>query len=167
MIYFKNRNQIPVIISWLTLFIWMVIIFNLSAQPAVQSDGLSKKVTKVIIEAVNRISSQDSDINPARDLVEKFNHIVRKYAHGGVYFVLGILVTNSFMRSGLRGIKAYAFSLMFSILYAISDELHQLLVPGRGGQTMDVIIDSCGAFIGIGLYNVADRIVRKYGVSSK
>jgi VanZ family protein len=138
----------------------MIIIFNLSAQPAVQSDGLSKKVTKVIIETVGRISNIDTGENPSKDLVEKFNYIVRKYAHGGVYLVLGILLMIGFSRSGVRGFKAITFSLLFSILYAVSDELHQLLVAGRGPNLMDVLIDSCGAFEGIGLYRVALSIIR-------
>jgi VanZ family protein len=167
MIIFGNRKQIPIISSWLALFLWMIIIFNLSAQPADQSDGLSKKVTKVIIETVDRISYLNTGGKPAIDLVEKFNHIVRKYAHGGVYLVLGLLVMNGFSRSGVRGFKAFAFSLLFSILYAVSDEIHQLFVAGRGALVRDVFIDSCGAFIGIGIYRVADRVVRKYRVSSK
>ncbi|WP_372663133.1 VanZ family protein [Cohnella sp.] len=163
----KGASPFVIITSLLALLLWMIIIFNLSAQPAAQSDRLSKKVTKVIINTVDKISHLDTGENQAMDLVEKLNHIVRKYAHGGVFFVLGILVMNVFSRSGVRGFKALVFSLLFSILYAVSDEIHQLSVAGRGAQVMDVFIDSCGAFIGIGLYRVADRIVRKYRVSSK
>lgn len=34
--------------------------------------------------------------------------------------------------------------------YAISDEVHQLFVPGRGRQVKDVIIDSAGAGVRVG-----------------
>ncbi len=40
----------------------------------------------------------------------------------------------------------------FVILYAVSDEVHQLFVPGRGGQLTDVIIDTAGAGAGLGIY---------------
>jgi VanZ family protein len=43
---------------------------------------------------------------------------------------------------------------VFCILYAISDEVHQLFVLGRGAQVVDVLIDSLGAFVGIGMYRV-------------
>ena len=35
------------------------------------------------------------------------------------------------------------------ILYAASDEFHQLFVPGRSGQITDVLIDSGGLLAGI------------------
>ena len=39
-------------------------------------------------------------------------------------------------------------SVCIVILYASTDELHQLFVPGRSGQVKDVLIDGCGAVIG-------------------
>lgn len=35
------------------------------------------------------------------------------------------------------------------VLYAITDEIHQLYVPGRSGKWQDVLIDSIGIFLGI------------------
>jgi VanZ family protein len=43
---------------------------------------------------------------------------------------------------------------VFCVLYAVSDEVHQLFVPGRGAQVTDVLIDNAGAFVGIGIYEV-------------
>ncbi|WP_427338140.1 VanZ family protein [Caloranaerobacter sp. DY30410] len=96
------------------------------------------------------------------DLVLKFNHIVRKFAHFGIYFVLGLLVTNAFVRSGVKGFKAFIFSLAFCILYAVIDEIHQLFVPGRCAQVTDVLIDSVGAFGGIGMYEVLGIVRRNF-----
>ncbi|RKD21935.1 hypothetical protein SAMN02745883_02186 [Caminicella sporogenes DSM 14501] len=75
-----DKNKIIIILSWTAVLLWFVLIFYLSAQLAVESDGLSKKVTKVIIETVDRVVDLD-DGKPGIDLVENFNHIVRKYAH--------------------------------------------------------------------------------------
>ena len=36
-----------------------------------------------------------------------------------------------------------------SVLFAISDEIHQFFVPGRGCEVTDMIIDSIGGFIGV------------------
>ncbi|MDI3546342.1 MAG: hypothetical protein PWP68_1759 [Rikenellaceae bacterium] len=131
---------------------WLVLIFYLSAQPAAESDGLSKKVTEVIIDTVDRVVPLDTDGKPTIDLVEKFNHIVRKYAHFTSYLALGLLVMNAFMRSGVKGFKAFIFSSVFCLIYAISDEIHQFYVPGRDTQVADVMIDSAGVFVGIGMY---------------
>ncbi|MDI3535494.1 MAG: hypothetical protein PWQ82_1859 [Thermosediminibacterales bacterium] len=109
-------------------------------------------MTEVIIENVGWLVPLDIESTTAADLVSKFNHIVRKFAHFGVYFVLGILMMNTLRISGMRGRKAFIFSIVFCILYAVSDEVHQLFLPGRGTQVADVMIDSVGAFVGIGMY---------------
>jgi len=36
-------------------------------------------------------------------------------------------------------------------LYAVTDEIHQLFVPGRSGELRDVMIDSIAALVGVGL----------------
>lgn len=71
--------------------------------------------------------------------------IVRKLAHFTEYFILGLLVYN-LIYSNQK--KAY-FAIIICVLYAISDEIHQLFVPGRSCQVLDVIIDSSGSLLGI------------------
>ena len=40
-----------------------------------------------------------------------------------------------------------SLSLLFCFLYACSDEFHQLFIPGRSGQFIDILIDTSGALI--------------------
>lgn len=42
--------------------------------------------------------------------------------------------------------KAYIYTFVIGILYAISDETHQLFVPTREGRFRDVCIDATGMF---------------------
>lgn len=148
------KNKLIIIFSWAAVFLWLAFIFYLSNQPAAESNGLSKNITKVIFETIDKVIDLDqSDTNIG--LVEKFNHLIRKYAHFTLYLVLGILVTNAMIISGLIGYKTLIYSLLFCIIYAISDEVHQLFVLGRSAQVTDVLIDSLGSFIGIGLYSLA------------
>ena len=39
-------------------------------------------------------------------------------------------------------------SILFSFLYACTDELHQIFVPGRSAQFQDILIDTLGASFG-------------------
>jgi VanZ family protein len=87
-----------------------------------------------------------------------FNRILRKNAHYFAYLVLGILVINALRISGVKGWRVCVLALGICVLYAVSDEVHQLFVPGRGGQVRDVLIDSAGATVGLGLYQVFGRI---------
>ena len=60
--------------------------------------------------------------------------MLRKLAHAAEYAVLGALLRTRDREPRL------AFAL--AVLYAISDELHQLAVPGRRGAPLDVAIDA-------------------------
>lgn len=137
--------------SWIAVILWMTMIFYLSSQVAEQSNQLSTGLTGIIIKIVEKM------IPNANFDIAIFNHIIRKNAHFFVYLVLGILVINALGESGLHGYKCIILALLICVLYAISDEVHQLFVPGRGGQVRDVIIDSAGASVGIGLYLIIKK----------
>lgn len=159
------KGKRAIIISWTAVLLWMLLVFSLSAQPAVQSSGFSRNVTKVIVEIVGKIIPLDIESSTITDLVTKYENTVRKFAHGGVYFVLGILVMNAVLRSSVRGFNALAFTFAICVLYAVSDEVHQLFVLGRSGQIKDILIDSTGAVIGIALYEMTSRIKKKVIIS--
>jgi VanZ family protein len=135
---FSNR-KLRVTFTWMIVVIWMILIYRLSAQPTVE---------KVVPDVDYRLGT--------------FNHLVRKNAHFFIYFVLAILIINALSNSRGRRLRNFIFALGFSILYAISDEIHQLFVPGRGGQVKDVFIDSMGSLLGIGIYLL---VVRKSRVT--
>lgn len=150
---------------WALLIILAGIIFILSAQPAHKSNELSKGLTKKIVEIVVRYIPLEADAIPKVDLLDQLNNIVRKFAHAAAYFILGILSVNAFMRSSMIGNKAYLFSIIFCILYAISDEVHQVFVAGRGCQLQDVLIDSAGAILGVGLVWVIKSLSKMNGAN--
>ncbi|PHS31770.1 MAG: hypothetical protein COA82_09845 [Alkaliphilus sp.] len=69
-------------------------------------------------------------------------------------------------RSGSKGYKGVLVTFVFCVLYAISDETHQIFVPGRSAQISDVLIDSVGAIVGILMYLVLARIkLKRYPLS--
>jgi VanZ family protein len=47
-----------------------------------------------------------------------------------------------------------ALSSSLVVLYAVSDEIHQLFTPGRSGEIRDVLIDSVAGMVGIWLIHV-------------
>lgn len=149
-----NRNGLTVLFSWIAVFIWLVVIFYLSAQPAADSSNLSKKVTKVIIEII----PLDSEVSTTENLIAKLEPSIRKLGHFSEYFVLGLLVANALRVSGVFGFKGFIYSLLFCILYAVSDEFHQYFVPGRSTEFSDILMDTIGSVVGIGLYFLVSRI---------
>jgi len=134
------------IVSWAAVIVWMLVIFNLSAQVAEQSNQLSTEVTEIVAGTVGKVKP-DAEID-----IRNLNHIIRKNAHFFCYLVLGLLAVNAFRRSGFIFLKSLIFSFLLCAIYAVSDEIHQMYVPGRGAQTADVLIDCSGAVAGLFLY---------------
>jgi VanZ family protein len=67
--------------------------------------------------------------------------VLRKIAHAGEFAVLGFLLLRALRREGV--------AIALGIAYAISDEVHQHLVPGRVGSPVDVLIDAVGVVAGV------------------
>ena len=63
--------------------------------------------------------------------------------------ILGALVMNALCKSFEIGKRYIFWGFMICVIYAVSDEVHQAFVPGRGPALKDVLIDSAGAFTGI------------------
>ena len=60
------------------------------------------------------------------------------------------------LRCSLRW--AVRLAVLLSTVYAISDEVHQLYVPGRNGRVGDVVIDVCGVLLAaVVLWRCAER----------
>jgi VanZ family protein len=143
------------VLSWAVVIFWMAVIFSLSSQAAEQSDQLSMEIAEIITQVAEKAV-------PANDIeVVSFNRFVRKNAHFIAYLVLGLLVINAMRCSGFCGYKSVFLALFLCVIYAISDEIHQLYVPGRGCQVKDIIIDSTGVAAGIFLYMMYDKVLRE------
>lgn len=80
--------------------------------------------------------------------VEAVHAFVRKLAHFGEYWVLGVLIERA-LRADRPWRPAHsAAAVLLATLYAASDELHQHFVPGRTGSGHDVLLDAAGALAG-------------------
>lgn len=141
-----NKNIIRLWIAWISVVVIMVVIYNLSAQVSDTSNQLSTGVTEKLVNAVETVV-------PTVDLnVKDLNHIVRKNAHFFIYCTLGFLLMNAMKRSEITRYYGILLALSIGTIYAITDEFHQSMIPGRGPQLTDVLIDGSGVLFGILLY---------------
>lgn len=124
-----------IIISWMLLVIWMIFIFIMSSFNGNISSNQSGSIADLIYNLFN-ISN-----------TEKVSLIVRKCAHVSEFFILGILVINLVSKYNVKHI--YLISFIVCVLYASSDEFHQLFVPGRSGQVTDIFIDMIGTIFSL------------------
>jgi VanZ family protein len=126
---------------WLPALTWAALIWTLS------TGWFSSERTSALILPLL------ATLFPGRDPVElrAMHAVLRKLAHFGEYVVLSILLYRA-LRGGRRwNVRAAALALVVAGLYAVSDELHQLFVPGRTAAAMDCLIDFTGAVAGQGL----------------
>ncbi len=147
------------ILPWALIILWMAVIFAFSHQPATESSQLSSDITHKIADVISIIVP---DIN---DNQESLHSFIRKSAHFSVYFILGILVANGLSDNNMSKLKIILLAFLVCILYAVSDEIHQLYIPGRSGQVSDVLLDSAGGLVGVLLYIFIrrDRRVKETG----
>lgn len=98
------------------LLLWMTLIFVLSSQ-------------SILIDIQNKTD-------------EKFFY---KTAHFGAYATLAWLWWRFLAPQRQFNWRVLFYAWALATLYGISDEIHQLFVPGRHGRLADVFFDSAGA----------------------
>ncbi len=130
-------------------------VFYLSNQVSNESSELSGRFTKAILELVNMFDKLTPE---QKEVIET---IVRKLAHLSIYTVGGIIIMSHVWLYNISSKKKVLVSLGIGTCYAITDEIHQLFVPGRSGEIRDVCIDSLGVITGIIIFLVIYIIVKK------
>ncbi|MBZ5200625.1 VanZ family protein [Planomicrobium chinense] len=141
--------------SWTAVLLWMGLIFSLSHQPASESGEMSSGITEIVMETVEQV------LPVAEADFDQFEHIVRKNAHFFIYLILGVLVIHALRESGVQSFRRICLAVGICVLYAMSDEFHQLFIAGRSGEVRDVMIDSSGAFVGIIFYWLTGKMLRR------
>lgn len=132
-------------ISLLLVILWMIFIFVMSSFDATSSSNQSNFIVDIIISIIN-----------IKD-IGLLSLIIRKLAHFIEYFILGILVINFITRYD----KKIIIAILLCIIYATSDEIHQIFVPGRSCQITDIMIDSLGSIMGIYLCKLITKKCKK------
>lgn len=133
-----------------------LVIFCFSAQNSEKSSETSgvivNKVTD-LISNVNKNINKDS-------IKDTVTFIVRKCAHFSIYVLLGIwliCLANTFEIATKRKIL---IGMVYGLLYAVSDEIHQYFVSGRSAEIRDVCIDTCGVLCGILFVLLVNKIIQ-------
>ena len=136
------------------LFVLCAVIFYFSSREGNYSQNTSDSLLAVFYPLYKLFGSLD-----VNDFVLKYGGFIRKCAHFAEFFLLGLLAylnAEEFLKD-----RALPVSLVFSLLYAVSDEVHQLFVPGRSGQLLDVVLDFSAAFLAIILMHYLKRRCQK------
>lgn len=133
--------------------LWVAVIFGFSLQPADVSSDISRSfLMDILAKLFPEIMESQSLLN--------FAHVlVRKGAHLTEYCILGVLSGMAVREYVVR--HKVIVNLLFCFAIACMDETLQRFVPGREGRIFDVMIDTCGAILGIAIVWIIVNKIRK------
>jgi VanZ family protein len=92
------------------------------------------------------------------------NSIPDYYLHGSGYLVLCVLVFLA-VHQGFdpsSGPGGYSLPVLITVLYGISDEVHQGFVPSRDSEVKDILSDAVGALLGVVLIILVRRAISHF-----
>lgn len=124
---------------WLAIFAmfaWMAVMFQFSTQ--LWTSAHTKAILEMLLSAPFL-----PDLGASSD---HLNFVIRKAAHFTEYAVLAGVGYGAAVLGFQKAVtRSLQLTLAGTILFAISDEWHQLFVPGRTSTPKDVCLDIAGA----------------------
>lgn len=153
------KTNIIRIILIILLLMTFSIIFGFSSQDGEESKGLSRKITELITqnnEKIQSLSSQEKE-----EVLDRIEAVIRKIAHFSIYTIIGILLMALMCMFNIVDKTRVGITLVLGIIYAATDEFHQVFVQGRTALITDVVIDTMGVILGILLVLLIREIYRK------
>lgn len=135
-----------VVCQYIELIVWMLLIFWFSHQPAIESSQMSDGLVITFIDTIEKVTGISLPYDQILSLVV---FPIRKLAHFSLYFILGLLWMSLLKEYSLSLIFQMKYAILFCLIYACSDEFHQLFVYGRSGCIFDVGIDMAGSLASI------------------
>jgi hypothetical protein len=130
------------LIAWAPVVIVMALIFVASAQP---KHAPPPGQNPVYFSGIIPIFAGGWDA------------LIKKSAHVVAYGALAVLILRALLAHGLSPREATAPAVLFTVVYALTDELHQAFVTGRHSSVLDIGLDFMGAAV---FCLIARRMIR-------
>lgn len=155
-------KRIRVISFILTIGI-MALIFFFSCQNSTDSAELSNGVTYRVAGFISMMMGEE--FISISELTALMHNFTRKCAHFSEYALLAMpaYVTIRLSIKNKTAGRAVIHTILFCMLYAITDEIHQHFVSGRSARVFDVFVDTCGAAAGTAIISALILIIKFYG----
>lgn len=145
----KLPSRAFLVTSWAFVFAMLALIFFMSAKTddALNSgSGIISLVRDALMAASSALFGHPVDVSPVGHFTE--------------FFLLGLALVNA-LRLSAPLPKACAYAVLFASLYGVSDELHQIFVPGRSCDPADWLVDTIAALIAALLFAGFMNLKRK------
>ena len=126
---------------WAITVAWAALIFSLSTA------SFASSYSAILLSEILRLIHLS--VSPSTFVTLHF--LFRKLAHCTEYAIFCLFLYHCFLNSNRTEWRARtaAFSVLVAALYSLTDEFHQIFVPGRTASLIDCGIDTTGAALGI------------------
>jgi len=129
---------------WLPVILWCALIFGFSTEA-----GSTRRTSRILRPILRWFNPDISD-----EAIRRAQYGVRKAAHVCEYAALGLLVWRAKRRPSRADRRPWdwreaGLAFAFAVAFALTDELHQALVPSREARVSDLLLDSLGAALGL------------------
>ncbi len=128
------------------------VLFFFSGQSGPESNAVSSGFTEMILSVLH--------IELTATQLASFHVVVRKMAHFGLFFLLGLGLMGLFYKFSLK--RGIPMTVALSVAVAAANEYHQLLGGTRTASIKDVCLDSGGAIAGCLSYCMLCALVRMW-----
>jgi VanZ family protein len=121
---------------------WLVVLFCAAVMFTFSTERFSAFHTgRIILPILHWLLPHADDRT-----IDVLHEFIRKCAHVFEYSVLSVLLFRA-VRAPHRGwqFRWAATAVILAALFATSDEIHQVFVPGRGPSVYDVMLDTSAA----------------------
>jgi len=160
----RRRALAGAILSGAALLFVCFLIFFLSSQDAEVSGNASGFFSKFVFRLIYGDAPGLTE-EEAEALLGKVDSVVRVTAHFAEYALLGaeaslFALNISILSGGRLSLLPVAVAAAACILFAFSDEIHQIFVPGRAFEISDILTDSAGIITGcLPVYFLRRRLI--------
>ncbi len=149
----KRTRFIRSLFLILTIICCLLIFLNSAADSEAsekQSGTITDVLAPVVIPDYIQLSPDEQETQK-----DELGQLVRKAGHCLEFMALGLCSFSfclTFKKKNNQErtlFSAFLFALTFSFLYAVSDEIHQIFVPGRACEFEDIVTDTMGILCGM------------------
>jgi len=143
-------------------FIW----FNSSKTAGAStksSNSVTRSIAPVVIDGYEELSKKEQ-----KEKVIEFDPKIRTAAHMLEYVPLGVLIfllmTSVFNINpkSKKNTSLAILSFLLALIFALTDEVHQIFVDGRSFEFKDICMDMSGMVLGFVLVAIPFAVYKKY-----
>lgn len=146
-----KQNKIRLIfkiILPIACLLWLAFILTNSLQTGEQSSEKSATIVDTVQQVAKVIAPESPIANATGTAYNNLHALIRNCAHVAQFAILGALFCFCYFAYTLK-IRYFYFPIIGVVLIPIIDECIQGFVSGRGGELIDLVLDTYGGIAGL------------------